>query len=205
MPQIKVDCIPVGPIAANCYVVENLETGECLIVDPGDESERIIRLVGSRKPQAVLLTHGHYDHIGAVDAMCSHFDIPVYLHELEADKLSDAEKNLSTLFSEAAVQHTQPRLLHADERITLAGIELEVLHTPGHSAGCVCYRLPDAQGMLTGDTLFANGYGRTDFYDGDFHQLYQSLRRLMRLTPKMVTYPGHDVPGTVGRDPVEEA
>lgn len=203
MPKIALESLVVGEIAVNCYIVENTETQECLIVDPGAEAERIIARVGNRKPAAVLLTHGHYDHIGAVDAVCEHYQIPLYMHALDASKLTDPEMNVSYQFGSPLTQHTTALPLEDGQRITLAGIELEVIHTPGHTAGGVCYRLPDNQGLLTGDTLFAHGYGRTDFADGDFGLLHQSLRILFRLTPKMMFYPGHDCPGIVGREPTE--
>lgn len=98
---------------------------------------------------------------------------------------------------------TRPHLLHGGETLSLAGMDLRVLHTPGHSAGSVCYLLPDGQGVLTGDTLFAHGYGRTDFADGSFHALKESLRALFHLSPRQAAYPGHEEAGTVGRDPVE--
>lgn len=204
MPRIGVDRLLVGDMGVNCYIVENQDSKECFIVDPGAEPDRIIRAIGDRKPAAVLLTHGHFDHIGAVDAICSHYGIPLYIHREDAPKLTDADANVSGLFGFPIVQQTEPVMLNGEESVTLAGIELQVLHTPGHSRGCVCYMLPDDQGILTGDTLFANGYGRTDFADGDFAALCQSLRRLMRLTPKRITYPGHDAPGVVGRDVVED-
>ncbi|MCI6041145.1 MAG: MBL fold metallo-hydrolase, partial [Clostridiales bacterium] len=97
----------------------------------------------------------------------------------------------------------RPIALRGGETLSLAGMEIRVLHTPGHSAGSVCYLLPDGQGVLTGDTLFAHGYGRTDFADGSFHELKESLRALFHLTPRQVAYPGHEEAGTVGRDPVE--
>ena len=202
--SITVERLIVGELAVNCYIVENEETHECFIVDPGAEAQRIIQRVGDRKACAVLLTHGHYDHIGAVDEVCGHFGIPVYIHAGDAAKLADAMANVSAVFGEPLVQHTQPVVIEQEGVLELAGIELQILHTPGHSNGCICCMLPDGQGILTGDTLFAHGYGRTDFADGDFTKLHQSLRRLFRLTPKMIAYPGHDVSGMVGRDPVGE-
>ena len=204
MPKVAVERLVVGELAVNCYIVENAETHECLIVDPGAEAQRIVRQVGERKPCAVVLTHGHYDHIGAVDAVCTHFGIPAYIHAGDAAKLGDAMANVSAVFGQPLTQATVPQTIEEEGVLTLAGIDLQILHTPGHSNGCICCILPDGQGILTGDTLFAHGYGRTDFADGDFGKLHQSLRRLFRLTPKMTAYPGHDVPGIVGRDPVGE-
>ena len=206
MSHIHIESLAVGPVSANCYLVENTQTRECLMVDPGAEAQRIIQRIGERKPQAVLLTHAHFDHIGAVDALCAHYRIPLILHREDAPKLSDPRLNVSALFGESMTVGTPAaRLLDGGESLEVAGIRIEVLHTPGHSAGSVCYLLPDVPCVLTGDTLFAHGYGRTDFEDGDFRQLRMSLRELFHLTPKMITYPGHDVPGVTGRDSVEEA
>ena len=203
MPRIGVERLVVGDMGVNCYIVENQETKQCIIVDPGAQPERIIRAIGERKPAAVLLTHGHFDHIGAVDAVCGHYGIPLYMHREDAPKLTDADANVSGLFGLPLVQHTEPVMLEGGETLSLAGIDLEVLHTPGHSRGCVCYMLPEHQGILTGDTLFAHGYGRTDFVDGDFMALCRSLQHLLHLTPQRITYPGHDEPGIVGRNAVE--
>lgn len=203
MPKIAVERLVVGELAVNCYIVENIETHECFIVDPGADAQRIIAQVGDRRACAVLLTHGHYDHIGAVDAVCAHYQIPAYIHSGDAAKVGDAMANVSAVFGDPVTQSTVPVQIE-EGLLTLAGIEMQVLHTPGHSDGSVCCVLPDGQGVLTGDTFFAHGYGRTDFADGDFGKLHQSLRRLFRLTPKMAAYPGHDGPGVVGRDPVGE-
>ena len=205
MPRITVERLMVGGMAVNCYIVENADTHACLIVDPGADAQRIMQRVGQRMPAAVLLTHGHFDHIGAVDEICLHYGIPLYMHEADAVKLGDPEANVSALFGASLVQHTKPVLLQGGDHVELAGLVLEVLHTPGHSAGSCCYLLPDGQGVLTGDTLFAHGYGRTDFPDGDFGQLRESLRLLFHLTPKMIAYPGHEALGFVGRDAAEEA
>lgn len=205
MEPIQVECLTVGEMAANCYLLSLAGSDECVIVDPGAEPDRIAARVGERRPAAVLLTHGHYDHIGALDVICARYAIPAYVHEADAGKLADPNANVSAQFAAPVRQQTVPRLLHGSETLTLAGIPFEVLHTPGHSAGSVCYVLPEAQGVLTGDTYFAHGYGRTDFADGDFAQIHHSLRTLFRLTPKQPAYPGHDAQGFVGRDPVRNA
>ena len=198
--NLQIDCVPAGPLAANCYIITNPERKECFIVDPGGNPERIMSHI-THSPVAVLLTHGHSDHIGGVDALCGEYHIPLYIHEGDASKLTSAGENLSGAFGTSFTVQTAPALLRDGEILTLAGIPITVLHTPGHSAGSVCYLLPDGQGILTGDTFFAHGYGRTDFADGSYSDLVQSLRRLFHLTPKMTAYPGHDEPGIIGRDP----
>lgn len=205
MPQIDVTCLRVGRIQENCYIAFNREAGACVIVDPGAEAGRIIRAAEGLGPAAVLLTHAHWDHIGAADEVCGHFDIPLYVHEADAPKLSDPDANVARPFGESVTVRTQPVLLRGGETLDLAGMRIEVMHTPGHSAGSVCYLLPQDQGVFTGDTLFAHGYGRTDFPDGSFQQLKESLRALFHLSPCRPAYPGHEEAGTAGRDRTEDA
>lgn len=205
MAQVKVDCLPVGEMGVNCYILENTETRQCLIVDPGDEAERIIARVGERRPCAVLLTHGHFDHIAAVDQVCQAFQIPLYIHSGDLPKLTDTYANVGSIFGVEVTVHTPAHPLEDGDVIDCAGFPVKVLHTPGHSDGSVCYLLPQEAGVLTGDTLFAHGYGRTDFPDGDFMKLKDSFRKLFQITPRQTAWPGHEMAGLVGRDRVEDA
>ena len=190
--HIDIQTIPVGDeYPTNCYLVENTDAQELIIVDPGMEAGRIIAAVGERKPVAVLLTHGHFDHFSAADAVCERFEIPIYIHELDAPKLADAVKNESRTFGYNVTLNIKPNTVIDGQKLNLAGMEITVLHTPGHSKGGVCYFLPDHQGVFCGDTLFYQGYGRHDFGDGDFSDLKQSLRKLMNLHLKVAAYPGH--------------
>jgi hydroxyacylglutathione hydrolase len=190
--RIDIQTIPVGgDYPTNCYLAENTDTHELIIVDPGLEAGRIIAAVGERKPVAALITHGHFDHFAAVDGVCGRFQIPMYIHELDAPKLTDAVKNESRTFGFNVTVETEPITVTDGQVLTLAGMEIAVLHTPGHSKGGVCYFLPDNQGVFCGDTLFYQGYGRHDFGDGDFSELKQSLRKLMNLHPRVAAYPGH--------------
>ena len=140
-----------------------------------------------------------------MDAVCEKYGVPVYIHEADAPKLTDPEANTGCRFGHPVTVRTQPRLLHDDEELNLAGIGLKVLHTPGHSKGSVCYLLEEDQGILTGDTLFKGGYGRYDFADGNFHELKESLRTLFHLTPQMTAWPGHGEATVAGRDREEQA
>lgn len=205
MAQMKMECLPVGEMGVNCYILENPETHQCLVVDPGDEGERILARIGSRQVCGVLLTHGHFDHIGAVDAVCKAFSAPVYIHSGDLEKLTSPVANCGAGFGIYRTVETPGTPLEDGDVIDAAGFPVEVMHTPGHSNGSVCYLLPGDAGVITGDTVFAHGYGRTDFADGDFHKLVNSFRRIMRITPRRTSWPGHEGPGLVGRDLPEDA
>ncbi len=204
--SIRVEAVQVGPYQMNCYLVSNARTNEAFIVDPGAEPGRIAAALGERRPVAVLLTHGHYDHFGAADALCERYRIPLYVHEADAPKLTDPQTNASAALEPDAagmvvVARTPPTLFHGEEdHAELAGIPVTVLHTPGHTGGGVCYLLPDGAGLLCGDTLFDGGYGRYDLPTGSFHELKESLRKLIHLSPRMVAYPGHGPQTMTGRE-----
>ena len=184
----------------NCYLVENTHTGETVIVDPGADGARIIERIAKRKPVAVLLTHGHYDHIGAADAVCGHYHIPLYIHTDDVEKLTDPELNVTRAFGRETRVATKPVLLCDNQILLLGGMRITVLHTPGHSKGSVCYLLPDNAVLLSGDTLFDGGYGRYDFADGSFPALKNSLRRILFMRPRVIAYPGHGDSTWAGRD-----
>ena len=192
--------LTVGALSANCYLVVNPETRECVFCDPGGEPERLIALSSGYTPRGVILTHGHFDHMAGADGLCSHFHIPLYLHQADVPLLKDPQTNVSALFGSPMTVETPAIPLQGGQVLALAGMEFRVLHTPGHTEGGVCYLLPDHQGVLSGDTLMAHGYGRTDFPGGDMRKLRESLRTLFYLTPRMRLYPGHEELGYVGRE-----
>ncbi|KXH87443.1 MBL fold metallo-hydrolase [Sporosarcina sp. HYO08] len=193
--MLKIAVLPLGPIQTNCYLVydQNLN---CLIIDPGEESERLIEAIESNnlKPAAVLLTHAHFDHIGAVDAIRDHFTIPVYIHEEESEWLSDPNLNGSAKYP------TLPDVKNraADHLITKEGamgigpFTFEVRHTPGHSPGSISFIFGEAGFAVVGDTLFRQSVGRTDLAYGDTDTLLQSIHdKLLSLDDDVVIYPGH--------------
>lgn len=191
--------IPVGQIKANCYIIGNPETHGCVIIDPGDDAELIEKSLDGYRPQAVLLTHGHFDHVSACDEICEKYSIPAYIHEADAAMLSDSVYNGSVGFGVKPVSlSVKPVTFRGGETLDFSGIPVQTLHTPGHTPGGACY-IVDNSSVFCGDTLFNGGYGRTDMAGGDFHLLRESLRKLLFISPRMVAYPGHGSTTYAGR------
>ena len=183
----------VGPIGTNVYILINKKTQEALVVDPGDEAQRIIaRLDADKvKPVAILLTHGHFDHIEAVDEVRTHYGIPAYCLDREVALMEDPRANGSRGWDKG-LSVTPDRTFRAEEEATLAGLHFRVLHTPGHTAGSCCYYFPDQKLLISGDTLFCGSYGRTDLETGNDSEIVRSVQRLLRELPEdTVVCPGH--------------
>ena len=189
-----VKTIPVGFIEANCYIVSNEETLECVVIDPGDESNTILDYLEDNKLKcrAVLLTHGHYDHTGAVaDLQAKWPQVPVYLNRRDQ---YEGDAYLQQLFPPVA----DTRNYDEGDTIAVGGLTLSVLATPGHSEGGVTLRCGDA--LFCGDTLFAGSCGRTDFPGGSVKKIMASLKRLGSLEGDLTVYPGHMEPSTLERE-----
>ncbi len=175
--------------ASNCYLVVN--DGHAYIIDPSASVERI--LAALREQQAVcdgiLLTHGHFDHMLSLDALSAALpDVPVMIHASDAENLANGEKNaFATFFGYDRAFRGADRLLREGDRLPLGQEHLTVLHTPGHTKGSVCFLSDKEDILLSGDTLFAQGYGRYDLYGGDGTTLSASLRRLSALRDKNPT------------------
>ena len=195
--NLHIQTLRVGPIRANCYIVSLPGREDCVLIDPGADPERIRRAAGAMKVAAVLLTHGHFDHIGGVEGVISK-DTPLYIHPLDMPMLNDPEVNMAVMIG-SRVMVTHPAItVKEGDVITAAGIDFTVLHTPGHTPGSVCFQTGSA--LFTGDTMFRRGYGRTDLPGGSFDDLYQSMKRLLLLQKEVQVYPGHDDPTTIGME-----
>lgn len=199
MKNAVLDRLVLGMVSTNVWFLKNKETGELLIVDPADRADAIERKVQMMegKPAAILLTHGHFDHILAADSLRKKWEIPIYAMEDERGLLADPAKNLSGDWgSSCSIQ--ADCWLRDNQEITLAGLKIKVLHTPGHTAGSCCYYLVDEGVLISGDTLFLGSVGRTDMPTASGRQMIGSIRRLLGELPDDTRVcPGHDDETTI--------
>ncbi len=200
MMQMKVGQCRVGMVMTNCYGLLNTQTKEMILVDPGDSPEVIGRMVEELegKPVAIFLTHGHYDHILALEAVKEKYQIPVYASKEEEELLGDVSLNLTGQVRRPMT--VRPETLVSDlEKFTVAGFSVQAIHTPGHTKGSVCYYFPEESLLVSGDTLFHGSVGRTDLPTGSTAQMMESLKRLLETLPEETdVLPGHEAATTIG-------
>ncbi len=192
-------CI-LGPVMTNCYFLKNKETGELLIVDPADQPRGIIDKIKEMqaKPVGILLTHGHYDHILAVEDIKKEYGIPVYASAMERETLEKPMVNLSAFQGKAYSLKADVQLSDL-EVFEAAGFSIQVIYTPGHTAGSCCYYLKEENVLFSGDMLFHGSVGRTDLPGGSTADIVKSLHRLLESLPEETeVYPGHDIATTIG-------
>lgn len=200
MKNSELQTCVLGSVSTNCYLLKNKNTGELLIVDPADHAQEIFSRIREMqaKPAAILLTHGHYDHILAVEDVKKEYQIPVYACEKEAGTLLDPPANLSG-YGNRSCSLKADILLEDLQAFEAAGFSVQMLHTPGHTPGSCCYYLKDEGILFSGDTLFYGSVGRTDFPGGSTAQIVESLHRLTDSLPEETeVYPGHDISTTIG-------
>jgi hydroxyacylglutathione hydrolase len=195
------ETICVGPFQVNCYILAPAASGRAILIDPGDQEGKIRKVLDKHKlkPAFIINTHAHFDHIGCDDK----FSVPVYIHQKDLALLKNPQLNLSNWLDSPYVASSQIKTLEDQEDILLDQIELKVIHTPGHTPGGICLLLtkPVNKILFSGDTLFCQGVGRTDFPGADEDALIRSIKeRLFVLSDDTVVYPGHGPVTTIGQE-----
>lgn len=190
---MKISSLSLGLVETNVYFIEN--DTSVILVDPANDSDLIIKKLNqiNKKLVAVLLTHGHFDHIGALDDIIEKYDVPVFMHKSEFDFLTNVNKNGSEKFKQYGlpnvISNAKPQPLEEGDA-NVAGFHFNVLHTPGHSPGSLTFVFSEF--AVVGDTLFKQGIGRTDLYKGDHETLVNSiLDKLFELDDDLPLFPGH--------------
>ena len=197
---MDVRCFTVGPLQENCWIVRRDDSDRALVIDPGDEAQRLIGAVEGLTVDAILLTHTHFDHVGAVAALARHTEAPVYCPELEVRVLQDINSYVFPGFGPFE-PYDPEETVQGGERLQLAGLDVDVISTPGHSPGHVSYSIADEQVLLDGDVLFQGSVGRTDLPGGDHRTLLDSIATLLNTLPDETrVLPGHMGETTLGRE-----
>ena len=191
---MEITKIMLGELASNCYV-QPVGNGKCVVVDIGGDAPVLFRRLGmlGLEPAAILLTHGHYDHIAGVEQVREKYNIPVYVHTLDAHMLTDGHANLGDWISTQPFQPVQAwETVEDGDTLQFGDSTFTVLHTPGHTVGGCCYYCAEEQVLFSGDTLFHGSVGRTDFPTGSMGMLHDSIHRKLFVLPAETTvYPGH--------------
>jgi len=184
----------VGPVQENCFIARADGSSRALIIDPGDEADRILAPVRELglEVEAVLLTHTHFDHVGAVAPVARETGAPVYVSEIERPVLADIMSYVPFAGIGPYESYEADHVLRGGEHLELAGLEIDVLFTPGHSPGHLSFSIPSEQALFSGDVLFQGSVGRTDLPGGDWATLIASIGTLVESLPEDTTvYPGH--------------
>lgn len=193
MAKIMIRSVTVSECYTNCYICMNKDTKEGFIVDPGDDELKISVNVSRLEmiPKAILLTHGHFDHIGAVNQLKERYNIPVIVGAKEEKVLTDSRMNLSSMFGEP-VKVNGDKFLEDGETFQVAGFDIQYILTPGHTPGSGCFYIEEEQVLFSGDTLFQASRGRTDFPGGSESDIIKSIKnKLLVLPGETEVYPGH--------------
>lgn len=205
MQELIVITNQLGDFMTNCYTVYNAVTRDAVLIDPASNARFLNNILVNEQLNciAILLTHGHYDHIGALPELMElvGHKVPIYASAEEEDVLNDPRKNLSTMLSGQMVTVKPDILLQDDQEIELLDTKLRCFLVPGHTKGGMCYYFAENGILFSGDTLFARSIGRSDFPTGDGIKLVKSIKeKLMTLPDETIVYPGHNERTTIGKE-----
>jgi glyoxylase-like metal-dependent hydrolase (beta-lactamase superfamily II) len=193
---MQIDCFVLGAYETNCYVLrKDPDAKDCLVIDAGLNAAKLVEFLVHHRlnPTAVILTHGHIDHIAGIASLRKKFaDLKVYIHKLDAEMLTGGEGSLAEMVGEFPGTETADFIVGDGDIIEQAGLKLKVLHTPGHTPGGICLYSEGQKVIFVGDTLFAGSVGRTDFPCGSMTKLTKSIsEKLLILPDETIVYPGH--------------
>lgn len=190
---MKIISLSLGVMSVNTYIVYDEINKKAIIIDPGDEGDKIMEKINKNdlSVEYIVLTHGHFDHIGAISYLKRETNAKIAIHPSDADCLIDSRKNLSEMLNLKSIQVKHDILLNEGDVIKFGDLEFKVIHTPGHSLGSISLL---GEGVIfTGDALFKGTIGRTDFPGGDYNELLNSINeKIMALDDEIIVYPGHD-------------
>lgn len=202
MSDFKLKTLVLGPVQTNCYIISNEVSKEAIVFDIGDQADKVLGylLENDLTCKAIILTHGHFDHILAIDDFLHRINVLVYAYEAEEELLMNPEMNSSARIRRP--YSLKPDVLLKDnQELNLVGLLIKVIHTPGHTRGGACYYMPEQEILISGDTLFREDIGRSDLPTGDGEELIRSIKdKLMILDNKVRVYPGHGAPTTIGHE-----
>lgn len=194
---MKIKRIPAGVYAANCFILMDEDTKETAVIDPGGDSEDLIKAVNEMdaKVKYILLTHGHTDHTGAAVQLQEEYNAPIYISEKDYRMMENGEYIYGDVIGKV------DKFLNEGDTLKIGGIEIKCIHTPGHTPGGICFMVEDV--IFTGDTLFAGSIGRTDLAGGDFDTIISNIKNKLMILPDNITvFPGHGPQSSIGRERV---
>lgn len=192
------EAMTVGSYYSNCYIVGSESSKEAAVIDPGADFNKIDNKINELGviPKIIILTHAHGDHIGAVEELVEKYGVKVYIHEEDAQSLKDSNKNFSKVLFGKNISINPDVILKDGDEILLGDLKFEIIHTPGHTKGGICIKVGNI--MMTGDTLFNNSIGRTDFPGGSFEEIIDSIQeKIFKYDEDIIIYPGHNSPSTI--------